>query len=50
MLPLATILHPTDFSEHSEFAFRLVCALARDYNAGGASSLLRLVRKEGQPC
>lgn len=33
MLPLATILHPTDFSESSEFAFRLACALARDYNA-----------------
>lgn len=33
MLPLTTILHPTDFSEHSEFAFRLACALARDYNA-----------------
>lgn len=33
MLPLATILHPTDFSEQSEFAFRLACALARDYNA-----------------
>ncbi len=33
MLPFATILHPTDFSEHSEFAFRLACALARDYNA-----------------
>lgn len=33
MLPLATILHPTDFSEHSEFAFRLACALARDYQA-----------------
>jgi nucleotide-binding universal stress UspA family protein len=33
MLPLATILHPTDFSEHSEFAFLLACALARDYNA-----------------
>jgi nucleotide-binding universal stress UspA family protein len=33
MLPLGTILHPTDFSEHSEFAFRLACALARDYNA-----------------
>ncbi|HWG43124.1 MAG TPA: universal stress protein [Gemmataceae bacterium] len=33
MLSLATILHPTDFSEHSEFAFRLACALARDYNA-----------------
>lgn len=33
MLPLTTILHPTDFSEHSEFAFRLSCALARDYKA-----------------
>lgn len=33
MFPLATILHPTDFSEQSEFAFRLACALARDYNA-----------------
>jgi nucleotide-binding universal stress UspA family protein len=33
MLPLATILHPTDFSEQSEFAFRLACALARDYKA-----------------
>jgi nucleotide-binding universal stress UspA family protein len=33
MLPLATILHPTDFSVNSEFAFRLACALARDYKA-----------------
>jgi len=33
MLPLGTILHPTDFSEHSEFAFRVACALARDYKA-----------------
>ncbi len=33
MLPVATILHPTDFSENSEFAFRLACALARDYKA-----------------
>jgi nucleotide-binding universal stress UspA family protein len=33
MLPFATILHPTDFSEHSKFAFRLASALARDYNA-----------------
>lgn len=33
MLPLTTILHPTDFSEYSDFAFRLACALARDYNA-----------------
>src|SRR5579884_2410847 len=33
MLPIGTILHPTDFSEPSEFAFRLACALARDYDA-----------------
>jgi nucleotide-binding universal stress UspA family protein len=33
MLPLGTILHPTDFSENSEFAFRVASALARDYNA-----------------
>lgn len=33
MLSFATILHPTDFSEDSGFAFRLACALARDYNA-----------------
>jgi nucleotide-binding universal stress UspA family protein len=33
MLPLGTILHPTDFSENCEFAFRVASALARDYNA-----------------
>jgi nucleotide-binding universal stress UspA family protein len=33
MLPLGTILHPTDFSDYSDFAFRLSCALARDYKA-----------------
>src|SRR6516162_8745446 len=33
MLPLGTVLYPTDFSENSEFAFRVACALARDYNA-----------------
>ena len=33
MLALQTILHPTDFSEHSNNAFHLACALARDYNA-----------------
>jgi hypothetical protein len=33
MLPVTTILHPTDFSHHSEFAFRLACALARDHQA-----------------
>jgi nucleotide-binding universal stress UspA family protein len=34
MLPIKTILHPTDFSEHSEYAFRVACSLARDYDAG----------------
>jgi nucleotide-binding universal stress UspA family protein len=33
MLAIKTILHPTDFSERSDFAFRLACALARDYGA-----------------
>jgi nucleotide-binding universal stress UspA family protein len=33
MLPLRNILHPTDFSERSEFAFHLASALARDYGA-----------------
>jgi nucleotide-binding universal stress UspA family protein len=33
MLSLKTILHPTDFSERSEYAFRLACTLARDHGA-----------------
>jgi nucleotide-binding universal stress UspA family protein len=33
MLALRTILHPTDFSDYSAYAFRLACALARDYGA-----------------
>jgi len=33
MLPIHTILHPTDFSDHSTHAFQLACALTRDYNA-----------------
>lgn len=33
MLPFRTILVPTDFSEHSELAFRLACSLARDTGA-----------------
>jgi nucleotide-binding universal stress UspA family protein len=33
MLALQTILHPTDFSEHSAYAFRLACSLARDHGA-----------------
>jgi universal stress protein A len=31
MLPIKTILHPTDFSELSHAAFQLACALARDH-------------------
>src|SRR5688572_20182350 len=33
MLSIQTIIHPTDFSERSEYAFHLACALARDYGA-----------------
>ncbi len=33
MLHLKTILHPTDFSEHSRYALELACALARDQTA-----------------
>jgi nucleotide-binding universal stress UspA family protein len=33
MLPIKTILHPTDFSKPSECALRFACALARDYEA-----------------
>lgn len=33
MTPVSTILHPTDFSKNSDDAFRLACALARDYGA-----------------
>lgn len=30
MLQLYTILHPTDLSERSEYAFRLACSLAQE--------------------
>ena len=33
MLAVHIILHPTDFSERSQYALRLACALARDYGA-----------------
>jgi nucleotide-binding universal stress UspA family protein len=33
MLAIRTILHPTDFSGHSAYAFQMACALARDYKA-----------------
>lgn len=33
MLPIRTIIHPTDFSESSGHAFVVACALARDHGA-----------------
>jgi nucleotide-binding universal stress UspA family protein len=33
LLHLNAILHPTDYSEHSDYAFRLACSLARDHEA-----------------
>jgi len=33
MLTIRSILHPTDFSDSSNAAFALACALARDYGA-----------------
>jgi nucleotide-binding universal stress UspA family protein len=33
MLAIRTVVHPTDFSERSDFAFRLACSLAHDYGA-----------------
>jgi nucleotide-binding universal stress UspA family protein len=33
MLSIRTILHPTDFSDRSLYAFHLACALTRDYSA-----------------
>ena len=33
MLTIRRILHPTDFSECSEHAFRLACTLAQDHGA-----------------
>jgi universal stress protein A len=33
MFPIRRILHPTDFSEQSNAAFEVACALARDYSA-----------------
>jgi len=31
MLTVRTILHPTDFSPRSDYAFRMACSLARDH-------------------
>jgi nucleotide-binding universal stress UspA family protein len=33
MLPIRTILHPTDFSEQSQHAFAAACSLARDHGS-----------------
>jgi len=33
MLPIHTILHPTDFSDRAAHGFQMACALARDYGA-----------------
>ncbi len=33
ILPIHTILHPTDFSARARSAFDLACAVARDYDA-----------------
>jgi nucleotide-binding universal stress UspA family protein len=33
MLNISVILCPTDYSERSDFAFRIACSLARDYRA-----------------
>ena len=33
MLPMKTILHPTDFSQHSQNSFALAWSLARDHGA-----------------
>jgi nucleotide-binding universal stress UspA family protein len=32
-MQLRTILHPTDFSDRSDYAFRLACSLAADHGA-----------------
>jgi len=33
MLPIRTILHPTDFSAQAEHAFQAACSLARDHGS-----------------
>ncbi len=33
MLPIKTVLYPTDFSDCAEYAFQLACSLAGDYGA-----------------
>jgi nucleotide-binding universal stress UspA family protein len=41
MFSLQTILHPTDFSSRSDYAFHLACSLARDH--GGKVIVLHVV-------
>jgi nucleotide-binding universal stress UspA family protein len=33
MMPIQTILYPTDLSEHSDYVFRIACSLAQDHGA-----------------
>jgi len=33
MLPIRTILHPTDFSQQAQYAFAAACAVARDHGS-----------------
>ena len=33
MVPIKTILHPTDFSDNSDFAFQQACSMAREHQA-----------------
>lgn len=47
MLPIKNILCPTDFSAHSEAAYQLACALARDY--GAHLTLLHVTVPEALP-
>ena len=46
MLPIQTILYPTDFSPHAGPALEFACALARDY---GADLVLVYVRQPTTP-
>lgn len=43
MFSIKTVLHPTDFSEHSRYALSVACALARD--AGARLVVLHTVPK-----
>jgi nucleotide-binding universal stress UspA family protein len=46
MTRIKSILHPTDFSDQAQLAYRLACSLARDY---GAKLLLVHVRQLAVP-